>query len=224
MIRKYKVVALVPARGNSLRLKKKNSRFFLGKPLINWTLDAAKHSKYIDKVVLSTDSTKILKIASSYKNLDLKKRPKILAKGNTSIYDVIKFELKKYLNYDILILLQPTSPLKTSKDIDKCLELMIKNRRSSCVSFTESKQIPYNIYNIDKSLKLKRIVKKKNTKNDKKYYFASGDIYISFLKKILIKNSFIHKDTYPYIIKNSKTVDINDIVDFKIGEFLLRNF
>ena len=113
MIKNNKILALIPARGKSLELKKKNVRNFFKKPLIQWTIDAVKKSKFIDKVVVSTDSEKILKIANQYKFVSLSKRPKKLSTRYANMYNVIRYEIKKNPGYNIIILLQPTSPLRS---------------------------------------------------------------------------------------------------------------
>tara|TARA_Y100001935_G_C17196006_1_gene452563 strand:+ start:211 stop:900 length:690 start_codon:yes stop_codon:yes gene_type:complete len=225
MIRGYKILALIPARGKSLELKKKNVRNFFKKPLIKWTLDAVKKSKFIDKVVVSTDSEKILRIAKQYKLVSLSKRPKKLSTRHANMYDVINYEIQKNPGYNIIILLQPTSPLRSTSDIDKSLELMLRNKRKSCVSFVELKYRPELMYKIDKKQNLKKFKKIKlilNRQEVEKYFYPSGDIYISDILNFLKRKSFLDKNTYPFIIEKHKSIDIDDIYDFKLGEIKLK--
>lgn len=225
MIKNYKILALIPARGNSLELKKKNIKNFFKKPLIKWTIDAVKKSKLIDKVVVSTDSQKILKIANQYKFVNLSKRPKKLSTRYANMYDVIRNEVKKNPGYDILILLQPTSPLRNASDIDKSLKLMLQNKRKSCVSFVELKYKPELMYQIYKKKSLKKFKKTKlilNRQEGDKYFYPSGDIYISYIASFLKKKSFLEKNTFPFIIEKHKSIDIDDIYDFKLGEIKLK--
>ena len=225
MIRGYKILALIPARGKSLELKKKNVRNFFKKPLIKWTLDAVKKSKFIDKVVVSTDSEKILRIAKQYKIVSLSKRTKKLSTRHANMYDVINYEIQKNPGYNIIILLQPTSPLRSTPDIDKSLELMLRNKRKSCVSFVELKYRPELMYKIDKKQNLKKFKKIKlilNRQEVEKYFYPSGDIYISDILNFLKRKSFLDKNTYPFIIEKHKSIDIDDIYDFKLGEIKLK--
>ena len=225
MIKDYKILALIPARGKSLELKKKNVKNFFKKPLIKWTIDAVKKSKLIDKVVVSTDSEKILKIAKQYKFVSLSKRPKNLSTRYANMYDVIKYEIKKNPGYDIIILLQPTSPLRSTSNIDKSLELMVRNKRKSCVSFVELKYRPELMYKINRKQNLKNFKKTKlilNRQEVDKYFYPSGDIYISHIFNFLKKRSFLDKNTFPFIIEKHKSIDIDDIYDFRLGEIKLK--
>ena len=227
MISGKKILALIPARANSVELPKKNLKIFDKKPLIQWTLDAVTKSKYIDKVIISSDSNKILKIASKYKNFDLNYRPKKLAKSTSKIIDLIRYEVNRYRNFDILILLQPTSPLRTHRHIDQSIKNMIKQSKESCVSFIHSKFNPHNFFSINKKLRIRKITKHKllssNRQENENYYYPSGDIYISYIYRLKSKKSFIDKDTYPFLIKRNFFSDIDNIFDFKIAEFTKKN-
>ena len=225
MIKNNKILALIPARGKSLELKKKNVKNFFKKPLIKWTIDAVKKSKLIDKVVVSTDSQKILKIANQYKFVSLSKRPKKLSTRYANMYDVIRYEIKKNPGYKIIILLQPTSPLRSASDIDKSLKLMLQKKRKSCVSFVELKYRPELMYRINKKQSLKKCKKTKlilNRQEVDKYYYPSGDFYISYISSFLKKRSFLEKNTFPFIVEKHKSIDIDDIYDFKLGEIKLK--
>lgn len=227
MIENNKILALIPARGKSVELKKKNIKNFFKKPLIKWTIDAVKKSKLIDKVVVSTDSQKILKIANQYKFVSLSKRPKKLSTRYANMYDVIRHEIKKNPGYDIIILLQPTSPLRSPSDIDKSLKLMLQKKRKSCVSFVEIKYRPELMYQINKKHNLKKFKKTKlilNRQEVDKYFYPSGDIYISYISSFFKKKSFLDKNTFPFIIEKHKSIDIDDIYDFKLGEIKLKIF
>jgi CMP-N,N'-diacetyllegionaminic acid synthase len=227
MIENNKILALIPARGKSIELKKKNIKNFLKKPLIKWTIDAVKKSRLIDKVVVSTDSQRILKIANQYKFVSLSKRPKKLSTRYANMYDVIRYEIKKNPGYDIIILLQPTSPLRSPSDIDKSLKLMLQKKRKSCVSFVEIKYRPELMYQINKKHNLKKFKKTKlilNRQEVDKYFYPSGDIYISYISSFFKKKSFLDKNTFPFIIEKHKSIDIDDIYDFKLGEIKLKIF
>ena len=222
MIKNKKILAIIPARKDSKGLKNKNIKIFNGKPLICWTIEAAVKSKLIDKILVSTNSKKILKISNSYKGIISHKRSKKLSTSRSEIIDVILFELKKFKEIDIVILLQPTSPLRTHKDIDKGISLMIKQGRNSCVSFKSIKYSPSNFYSINSKRKLENFItnKKKTTnrQNYKKFYHASGDLYISYVNKLKKNKSFIEKNTLPLFINSKNSSDIDDINDFKTAE------
>ena len=223
MIKNKKILAIIPARKNSERLKNKNLKKFKGKPLIFWTLKAAKKSKYIDKVVVSSNSQKTLNISKKYKDFFLSKRPERLCTKKSELIDTVLYEIKKFKDYDIIILLQPTSPLRTSLDIDKSLSTMIKKFKKSSVSFVSLKYSPHNFYLIKNKNKIKKFSKVKNystnRQNYAKFYYPSGDLYISYIDRIIKKKNFIDRKTLPFLIKHKNSSDIDDIFDFKTAEY-----
>ena len=225
MIKNKKILAIIPARKESEELKNKNLKRFKGKPLVLWTLEAAKKSKYIDKVIVSSNSKKILKISEKYKNFILSKRPENLSTNNAEIKDVVAYEVKKFKNYDIVVLLQPTSPLRTSKHIDQSLLSMIKVNKKSCVSFVSIKYNPQNFYTIKKNRNIKPFSNRKtvttNRNKYKKFFYPSGDVYISYVNRFLDKKNFIDNDTLPFIMNHKNSSDIDNYFDFKTAEFKL---
>ena len=227
MINGKKVLAIIPARKSSEELKNKNIRKFNKKPLIFWTLKAAEKSKLIDEVVVSSNSNKILNYSKKFKKFALSKRPEKLSTKKSEIIDTIFFEMKKFENCEIIVLLQPTSPLRRSEDIDKSLSKMIVNKRESCVSYTEIKYNPYNFYFIKKNkinflVNKKKKIKSTNRQSFKKVFYPSGDIYISTSNRLKKKKNFIDLKTYPYIVSTKRASDIDNIWDFKTAEFKLK--
>ncbi len=220
---KKKIVAIIPARGNSSRLKNKNLKKFNGYPLIHWTLKSAMKSNFIDKIIVSSDSTKILKYCSKYSSVILSKRPKNLSLNTTKIEKVITNEIKKNFltKFDYFILLQPTSPLRTLKTINDSIQLTLNKKASTCVSFYK---IKYNFLNIFKINNLKILEVERNAKVSKKnnFFIPSGDIYISNIKQFIKDKTFITKKTIPYII-NNKYSDIDYLHEFKIAEKIQKN-
>ncbi len=120
MINGKSVLAVIPARGGSKRVPRKNLREYQGKLLIEWAWFAAMRSKYIYKLFLSTDDEEIAAVGRRY-NITVLTRPPELATDDASTEDVLRHALKVY-PADWVVLLQPTSPLRTSEDIDACIE------------------------------------------------------------------------------------------------------
>ena len=119
---KKKILALIPARGGSKGIKNKNIKLFNGKPLIEWTIRSALNSKLIDKIVVSSDSNKILNISKKL-GVDVILRPKNISGDKASTESVIKHCIKYYKNfYQTVVLLSPTSPLRKKNDIDKAIK------------------------------------------------------------------------------------------------------
>jgi CMP-N-acetylneuraminic acid synthetase len=130
-----RVLAVIPARGGSKRCPRKNLREFRGLSLIYWSVNAAVESKYINTLVLSTDDEEIEDIGAGV-GIYTVMRPTYLATDTASNEDVMRDVLRRYPDHDWVVLLQPTSPLRTSDDIDTCIEL--SQGKMGCISYRES--------------------------------------------------------------------------------------
>ena len=224
-------LTIVPARGGSKGLKNKNILNFNGKPLIYWTLEAAKKSKYIDDIIISTDSKKIAQICEKYSFSVKSLRPKKISKSNTLMSEVVNYELKnvdkKKKKYDAVILLQPTSPLRSYKDIDKACSIFIKNKSDSLVSISELKHNynPNSLFKIKNKL-LNKICKKKiptiRQKKDKFFYANGAAIYITRINKI--KDYFVGGKISYLMMEEKNSIDIDNLYDFKLAELIKINF
>ncbi len=126
MFKGLSILAVVPAKGKSSRLPAKNMKLFAGKPLILWTILEAKKSRFVDKIIVSTESNEIAKISRRFGADVPFKRPLALTRKQVSAMDVVRHALmwfkRKGKHFDLVMLLQPTSPLRTAKDIDAALE------------------------------------------------------------------------------------------------------
>ena len=219
---KKKVIAIIPARGNSSRLKNKNMKKFNGRPLIQWTIESAIKCKLINDILISTDSEKILKFCKKYKSVILSRRPKKLAKKTSKMKDVVLHEIKKnkLKNYDYFILLQPTSPLRTLETISEGIRLCYKKKLKSCVSFYRINDKFLNNFVFKK--KGIKPLKKELYESKKSYCIPSGDIYISEVRNFIKSKSFLNKNTIPYFIKHEYS-DIDELKEFNIAEKYHKN-
>ena len=142
MLRDKTFLAVVPARGGSKRLPNKNIKELGGLPLVSWSIDAAKQSRYVDSVVVTSDDLSILSIATK-ENVNVIKRPTHLAGDKSKTVDVLLHALEKTPDsFDYLILLQPTSPLRKAEHIDQAIEMMFEIGAESVVSVCESEHSP----------------------------------------------------------------------------------
>ena len=225
-----KIIALIPARAGSKGVKNKNIKNLLGKPLIYWTIDAAKKSKYIGRTIVSTDSEKIAEIARKFGAEVPFIRPKELSTDTAKSIDVILHAInfiQKNENLDdfIFIYLQPTSPLRTSKDIDAALEMFIKEKSLFLVSVCEAEHNPlWSLTVKDKKIDIFLGEKylNENRQSLQSFYRLNGAIYIGYSNGIKEKKTFITKDTLVYIMPQERSIDIDTELDFKIAEFLLQ--
>jgi len=219
-------LAIIPARGGSKRLPNKNILELAGKPLIAYTIEAAKKSKYIDDIIVSSDSDNILNIAKDY-NIKTIKRPDYLASNTAKTIDVIKHVIENIIGeYDYIVLLQPTSPLRNEKHIDEAIELLNAKEADAIVSVCEMDHSPLWSNTLPASLSmegfLREEVKNKRSQDLDKYYRINGAIYICKTDKLLKKNTlFLDKNIFAYVMDRKSSIDIDDEIDFKLAEVLM---
>lgn len=227
MIDNKKILALIPARGGSKGIKNKNIIDINGKPLIAYTIEAAKKSIYIDDIVVSTDSEKIKQSAAQFGAWIPFLRPAALAKDQTPTLDVVLHtieSLKKMGHtYDIFLLLQPTSPLRTSANIDQALEIFLTNKCQPLAAVTKVSDHPLLIRSIAKDGYMEKLLQKQSTlrrQDMPDYYKLNGSIYIRLISDINEKTSF-NDSPVPYIMPEANAVDIDHALDILIVQFYL---
>jgi len=218
-------LAIIPARGGSKRLPKKNILDLNGKPLIAHTIEASLKSRYIDKVVVSSDSEEILNISKKF-GADIIKRPNELADDTSTTFDAIEHTINNLKKYDYIILLQPTSPLRNNIHIDEACELLENKRADAIVSVCEMEHSPLWSNTLDKNLSMDNFLKdeiiNKRSQDLEKYYRLNGAIYIIDTDKLLENKSFILKENiYAYKMDRDSSIDIDEEIDFKMAEVLI---
>jgi CMP-N-acetylneuraminic acid synthetase len=226
MLQDKTFLAVIPARGGSKRLPKKNVLPLAGKPLIAWSIEAAKKSKYIDEIVVTSDDKTILSLSEQYSTKTIN-RPDELAGDTTSSIDVIKHALKKFSDYDYIILLQPTSPLRTAKHIDEAIELLVQKNADAIISVCETEHSPLWSNTLDDDKDMSGFLDQKllnlRSQDLKKYYRLNGAIYIIEREKLLKESTFfLKKNIYAYIMEQKESVDIDTQLDFDFATFLMQ--
>jgi len=227
------ILGLIPARSGSKGLPRKNIKPLLGKPLIAWTIEQSLASKYLDRVVVSTDDKEVAEISKKYGAEVPFMRPKELAEDNAKGIDVVLHtidwleENDQRKQYDLLMLLQPTSPLRKSEDIDKVIELLFLKEAKEIVSVCEVDHHPLWANTLPENGCMKNFIKQeimnKNRQELPVFYRLNGAIYLSYCNYIKERKSFFGKDTFAYIMPKSRSVDIDDEIDFKLVEILIKN-
>ena len=218
-------LAIIPARGGSKRLPRKNVLDLNGKPLIAYSIEAGLDSSYIDKVVVTSDDDEVLTISKKYGAVTIN-RPDELASDAATTFDAIKHAVDNYEKYDYIVLLQPTSPLRDRDHIDKAIELLESKNADAVVSVCEMDHSPLWSNTINDSLSmtgfLKDEVLNKRSQDLKEYYSLNGAIYICDTKKLLKEKSFFLKESiFAYKMDRKSSIDIDKEIDFKIAEYLL---
>jgi len=224
------ILGLIPARGGSKGLPRKNIIPLLGKPLIAWTIEQALASKYLDRVVISTDDKEIAEISKKYGAEVPFMRPKELAMDKSKGIDVVLHaidwvkENDKRKQYDLLMLLQPTSPLRTTGDISKAIELLFLREAKAIVSVCEVDHHPLwaNTLPEDGCMKnfIRQEIMNKNRQELLKFYRLNGAIYLAYCDYIKEQESFFGENTFAYIIPRERSVDVDDEIDFGLAEIL----
>lgn len=214
---KKDTIAIIPARQNSKRLKNKNLKNFLGKPLIYYSINEAKKSNLISEVVVSTDSKRIAKISKKLGAIVPFLRNKKLSGDKIETIDVINDLYKKYIYKKNairqLIILQPTSPLRDYKDINDSIKFFKKKKADLLMSVSLAK--PKNWYHELKSNN--RIILNENKiEVNTNNYLLNGAIYIYNIK--IFKKKIFPKEIYGYVMDKKKSIDIDDQIDFDVAK------
>ncbi|PHS14921.1 MAG: CMP-N-acetlyneuraminic acid synthetase [Kangiella sp.] len=231
MLNDKRVLALIPARGGSKRLPQKNILPLGEKPLITWTIEAALESDIIDSVVVSTDCKDIANVSIASGAKVPFERPEKLSNDNATSLDVVLHALDKLAedgeHYDIVILLQPTSPLRCHKDIINAFELFDKKDANGIVSVCEMEHSPLwsNTLPADLSLSefLSNDLHNKRSQELQNYYRLNGAIYITLIKELRNQKKFLlNENCFAFIMDKEKSVDIDTLNDFHLAEFYLK--
>jgi CMP-N-acetylneuraminic acid synthetase len=228
MIHNKKVLAIVPARGGSKGIPKKNIVKVAGKPLIQYTIEEAKKSKYIDEIHVSTDDLEIAHVVENYGTKIMRLRPKNLALDDSRTIDVILDVVNYYKtlkkSFDIVVLLQPTQPLRKAFHIDEALELFINNNEISVVSVSLVEEHPILVRKINNQGLLEPLLNKNSTvrrQDFEPYYIVNGAIYINKVCE-LTDNLSLNDNLCPYIMDRKFHIDIDSYNDLRMFELLLK--
>lgn len=235
MYRDYKILALIPARSGSKGVPGKNIRLLAGKPLIAHSIAAALDSKYIDRVIVSTDGEEIAAVAKKYGAEVPFLRPPELAGDRTLDFPVFEHclnWLRENENYvpDLIVHLRPTGPVRDVKQIDEAIELLARHPEADSVrSVNEPAKTPYKMWSIEGEF-MKPLFASLPGINEPygaprqalpKVYETNPNIGVMWRDTVLKKKSVIGEKTLPYIIEGP-VVDIDNLSDFDMAELLLK--
>lgn len=230
MIENKKILAVIPARGGSKGVPKKNIKLLNGIPLIAYSILEAKKCKFITELCVSTDSEEIAEVAKKYDANVPFLRPAELATDSALSIDTIKHALefyrKKGSNFDYVVLLQPTTPFRTAKVIDDAIEKLHATGCDSIVSMVDvGANHPARMYNIQND-KLVSIMDEGISMRPRQelppVYIRSGDIYAATKDTVEKFNSMMGKDCRPVFVDPKNAVNIDNMMDFKIAELLMK--
>lgn len=231
MIGQYRVTALIPARGGSKRLPRKNIKLLVDKPLIAWSIEVAKACKYVDRVIVSTDDEEIKKISEQYGAEVPFLRPEYLSIDHASSFDVIKHAidfLTLSRSNELIVLLQPTSPLRLASEIDAALEFFVQKNAKGVVSISETEHSPMwsNTLPEDGCMSdfIRPEVQGKRSQDLPTFFRLNGSIYIYETLSLLEQSKiFFNENVYGFQTSLETAVDIDTGLDFSIAETIMKN-
>ena len=233
MINNKSVLAIIPARIGSKRLPRKNLLNLAGKPLVGWTINAAKNCKYIDRVFVSTDDNEIAEKSKEFGINVPFLRSKVLSTNTTSTIAVVLDVLNELENkgefYDYIVLLQPTSPLRTNIHITAAFDQLIKKNQNSIVSVCKAEHNPLwcNTLPNDGSMKsfLRKDLHNKRSQDLPNYYRLNGAIYICDVKRLKTEKTFIFSSKCSaFIMPQENSIDIDSKVDLDYAQIIMNSF
>jgi len=227
-----KVLGIIPARAGSKRVIGKNMRLLGGKPLTQYVIESATTSKLLDSIVLSSDDSGVLELTTQFTHIIPLRRPDELAMDTSPAIDYVIHALEwmkknKEQTFDIVVIVQPTSPLTTSEDIDATIQLLLDDDRAdSAVSVMRLNQVthPYKLKTIQGQwlkpfLKEEKIILQADELPD--IYTRNGSVYVARMSNIE-KGVIAGEKCLAHIMPEERSIDINEPIDLEFAEFLLK--
>ena len=226
MISGKKIVAIVPARGGSKRLPRKNVLKFNGMPLLYWSILAGLESKYVDRVLVTSDCSEIIAISKKY-GADIIERPSDLASDDADTLGAIRHALLACPGFDYVAILQPTSPLRDASEVDEAIRLLDQKNADGIVSVCKVEHSPLWCNTLPHDCNMEGFipVDKEGIRSQDlgDYFRLNGAIYLYDVNKLLDGDrAFYSKNVFAYKMGQEKSVDIDTEADFLYGEALLR--
>jgi len=226
---KSKIIAIIPARRGSKGLPGKNVRLLNNKPLIYYTIREALRSKFLDRIIVSTDDKEITELAKVY-GAEVIARPADLAKDDTPSLPVFQHAIRyleevEHYHPDVIVILQPTSPLRTVEDVDGVVEKFLQTDCDSVVSVCKVECPPQWMY-ILKVDRLQPVIKGREKiirrQDAPEVYRLNGAVYVTHRDVIMKQNTVMGNDTRAYIMPVERSIDIDTEVDFQLADVLIR--
>lgn len=219
-------MAVIPARGGSKRLPRKNILPLAGKPLIGWTIEAAQQSQYIDEVFVSTDCSDIADAAASFGIRIPKLRAAELSGDTATSASVLVDVLTTYGKHiDIVVLLQPTSPLRRAEHIDEALEMFAEKQASSVISVTPCEHSPLWANTLPEDRSLFNFIRREASVRSQdlpQYYRLNGAIYALDARQLVRSGNIdFNLNAFAYVMETTNSIDIDVQLDLDFAEFCL---
>jgi CMP-N,N'-diacetyllegionaminic acid synthase len=224
-----KIIGIIPARSGSKGLKDKNIKLLNEKPLIAYTIEAAVKSGVFEKIIVSTDSPKYAEISKNYGAEVPFLRSESLSGDEVATNDVVIDLIKKLKKigeeFECLMILQPTSPLRSSHDIKNAVKLLIEKEANAIVSLCETEHSPLYTGEVPKDLRIDGFIDKNTSYRRQelpKFYRLNGAIYLSKVDYFINFENLYEEKCYAYLMDKERSVDIDDNLDFLLAETIIK--
>ncbi len=228
------ILAVITARGGSRGIPQKNKRVFAGKPLLWYTIDAAKKSKYLTKIVLSTDDDEMLDMAEKEGIIPLE-RPTELATDTATSLEVLKHAVRHFeeegFRADLIVTLQPVSPMRVAADIDACVELQRKHHADSVVTVCESEPHPRWLFKIVKNPEGEDVLAPflegdyyattRRQDFEKVYKLNGAVVYVTTYDLLMHQNKILGGKLVPHVMEPWLSFDLDHPADWAVGELIM---
>lgn len=223
MIGKRKILAIIPARGGSKGLPRKNVLDLEGKPLIAWSIAAASESQYIDRCIVSTDDQEIADIAKQWGADVPFMRPTEHARDESTTLDVALHTIEQLPDFDIVVILQPTSPLRSRHDIDHTIETLCALQAKSAASVYEPAKSPFWSYLTTSQGRLQPLLDPelacKRRQDLPRAFVLNGAVYAACIKWLKKTQRFVTEQTAAYMMPAERSLDIDTAYDLRLAAF-----
>lgn len=220
-----KIFAIIPARGGSKGIPGKNIKPLAGKPLIAWTIEAALQAKGIDRVIVSTEDEEIALVAKQFGAEVPFMRPLALAQDDTPGFAPVLHAIERLPDFDWVLLLQPTSPLRSVADIESIIGLCREKHASSAVSITEVSEHPFWMYRRDEQQQLRPLIPNRPDIMQRQdlppAYALNGALYLARTDWLIENQGFIGQETLGYVMPEDRSFDLDTPLDWQWVEFLM---
>ena len=218
MINDRTVLAVIPARGQSKGLPGKHLLDAGGKPIIAWSIEAAHGSRYIDRVILSSEDEDIIAVARQWGCEVPFVRPASLASDESKVEDAVFHALDALQEtFEYVVLLQPTSPLRATEDIDRCLEVCREQAVPACVSVSVPRKSPYWMHWVDERGAMRRVLPEGDVISRRQdlptVYAVNGAVYVAETEWFRQHGTFLQPETHAYVMPVERAIDLDERFD-----------
>jgi N-acylneuraminate cytidylyltransferase len=217
MIGAKRVLAVIPARGGSKGLPRKNIRLVAGKPLIAYSIECARQSQYVDRIIVSSEDDEILDVAVRC-GAEVLRRPRHLATDEAPGVATALHAIEALPGYDMAVLLQPTSPLRAAADIDGCIEQCLASGMTACVSVVEAEESPYWMFSLTEQQSLQPVVPLDDRPIGRRQdlpraYLLNGAVYAAGCDWLTSHGTFVLPGIRGWVMSRQRSIDIDDQSD-----------